>query len=398
MHTDHSVQDIRVGVIGVGNIGSAHAAALSRGDIPGARLAALSDIDPARRAALAAAYPAIPLFADHLSLLASGEVDAVIVATPHGFHPPIAIDAFRAGVHVLVEKPAGVDVGAVADLNRVAADSGLVFGIMFNQRTDPLFSAARRIIREGRLGEMRRLVWIVTNWYRTQSYYDSGAWRATWRGEGGGVLLNQAPHNLDIWQWLMGMPTRLRAFCYSGKYHDIPVEDDATIYAEYENGATATFITTTGEYPGTNRLEITGDRAKLVIENGELHLWELSEPESSFRLSPAGTPAPTLRETVIPAEKAPSGHILILRNFVDAIRNGTPLIAPGEEGIRELSLSNAAYLSAATDEWVDLPPDPAAVSALLDSLRADEGADVAPNTTDPTTLDTDYRARWQVRW
>ncbi len=394
-----SNETVRAAVVGVGNIGLAHAAAIARGDVPGMTLAALCDVNPAKRDYLTELYPDIPVFATHGELLQSGLCDAVIVATPHKFHPIICRAALEAGLHALSEKPAGVDVAALGDLYATAAASGRVFSMMFNQRTDPLFAKAREIVQSGRLGEPKRLVWIITNWYRSQAYYDSGDWRATWQGEGGGVLLNQAPHNLDLWQWIFGMPRRLRAFCYRGKYHRISVEDDATVYAEYENGAVATFITTTGEYPGTNRLEISGDRGKMVIENGELHLFELSEAERDYCFHAVGRPVPTVTETVISEGAPQSGHTLILRNFANAILHGETLIAPGTDGIFELMLSNAAYLSSATDDWVDIPFDTTRFSALLETLCAEELASGA-NKKSEVALSTDaaYKDRWQVQW
>ncbi len=394
-----SLTTVRTGIVGVGNIGLAHAATVYRGDVPGMTLSALCDINPRKRDFLRETYPDVPVFETYEEMLASGLCDAVIVSTPHKFHPPMAKTALEAGLHVVSEKPAGVDIATLDELYATAKASGRVFSMMFNQRTDPLFAKAREIVQSGELGELKRLVWIITNWYRTQAYYDSGDWRATWNGEGGGVLLNQAPHNLDLWQWIFGMPCRLRAFCYRGKYHHIPVEDDATIYAEYESGAVATFITTTGEYPGTNRLEIAGDRGKIVIENGELRLTTLSEPERVYCFHAVGRPFPTCTEAVIPAGPVQSGHTLILRNFANAVLHGEPLIAPGTDGINELTLSNAAYLSSATDEWVDIPFDSTRFTALLAKLRAEETAAGAEKRTDATlSTDPTYKARWQVQW
>lgn len=172
--------------------------------------------------------PGTPQFTDYRQLLNSGLIDAVIIATPHYLHPPIAIEAFGHGLHVMTEKPAGVYTAQVQEMNQAAKESGKVFGIMYNQRTNPLFQEMRQIVKSGRLGELKRSVWIITNWYRTQAYYNSGSWRATWEGEGGGVLLNQCPHNLDLWQWIFGMPSRIRGFCQYGRWHDIEVEDEVT--------------------------------------------------------------------------------------------------------------------------------------------------------------------------
>lgn len=386
---------IRVGIVGVGNIGSAHLSWICAHPEAGLTVAALCDSDPQRREVLRERWPDIPLFADSTVLMRSGRVDAVIVATPHYDHPEIAIEGFRHDLHVLIEKPAGVYTGRVRQMNEEARRSGKVFGIMFNQRTNPLFARTREIVQSGQLGQPKRLVWIVTNWYRTQAYYDSGSWRATWNGEGGGVLLNQAPHNLDLWQWIFGMPRRVYAFCGMGKYHRIGVEDDVTIQAEYASGACATFITSTGEAPGSNRLEISGDRGKLVLEDDKLRWWKLSQPEREFCFSAAEgffLPDMAYEEFTKPAE---AGHPLILRNFADAIRYGTPLIAPGEEGIHSLSLSNAAYLSAWTGDWAEIPVDE---EAFVDHLRRHCAQEKQKPSVRQEHLSDGYQTRWNIRW
>ncbi len=392
---DKDAQSLRVGIVGVGNIGNVHAASIFQGAVRGMTLTALCDVCPKKRDRLAKDYPGIPVFASHEEMLASGLTDTVIVATPHRLHPIIAADAFKAGQNVLTEKPVGVDCKSVRDLYSVAKHSGKAFGIMFNQRTDPLFIKARELVKSGRLGMPKRLVWIITNWYRTQSYYDSGSWRATWDGEGGGVLLNQAPHNIDLWQWIFGMPSRVRAFCYNGKYHNIPVEDDATVYAEYENGAGAVFITTTGEYPGTNRLEISGDRGKIVIEHGILSFYELSYPERDYCFYSSEHSAPEVTVQKFENKKPVLGHKQILTNFASHILHGEKLIAPGYEGIFELMISNAAYLSTWTDDWVELPFDEDLFASMLD--RAAENT-VSKVVKGETTSPQGYRDRWQVQW
>jgi len=243
-------------------------------------------------------------------------------------------------------------------MNEVAQKSGKVFGIMYNQRTNPVYQKLRDLIKSGELGEIKRIIWIITNWYRSQSYYDSGGWRATWAGEGGGVLINQCPHNLDLWQWICGMPKRVRGFCYYGKYHDIEVEDDVTAYMEYENGATGLFITTTGEAPGTNRWEISGDRGKIVVEDGKLTFWRLRVPERQFnREYKGGFGAPECWKCEVPTPGTETAHRGITANWVNAILKGTPLLAPGVEGINGLTISNAIHLSSWLDEWVEIPFD-----------------------------------------
>lgn len=385
---------VRFAVVGLGNMGSVHAQNLLHGKITGATLTAVCDSTPKRRQWAMDTLPNVPVFSSCSEMLSSGLADAVVIATPHYRHPLIAIEAFKAGLHVLTEKPAGVQVSAVKAINDVARQSGKVFGVMFNQRTHPLFQRARQIVQSGELGEKKRLQWTVTNWYRTQAYYDSGSWRATWGGEGGGVLLNQAPHQLDLWQWIFGMPESVWASCTCGRYHHIEVEDDATIFARYANGATATFITTTGEYPGTNRLEIAGDRGKLVLEDGKMRWWRLERPERETCFEPDGdAPAMTFEE-ILP-DGAETAHVGILQNFTDAIRNGTPLLAGGYEAINELILSNAAYLSAWTGEEVHLPLDTARFDALLQERIASSRYDASGEMTH---ADGNYKSRWNVNW
>lgn len=389
---------IRMGIIGLGNMGGAHLQAIAAGDIKGMRLAAVADTDPARLAWAAAAAPGVPGFDSAAGLLASGLVDAVLIATPHWAHPDIALQAMARGLHVLTEKPAGVSLSQVRQVNAAHAASGVVYGIMFNQRTNPLYARARQLVQSGALGQPKRLVWIITNWYRTQGYYNSGAWRASWRGEGGGVLLNQAPHNLDLWQWIFGMPQRLFAVCNVGKYHDIEVEDEAALYAEYANGASATFLTSTGEYPGTNRLEIDGDAGKLVLEDGLLKWWRLEAPETPCRLQATAGQPPAVHYSEIAPSEPETAHRGILQNFADAVLHGAPLLAPGEEGIHELTLSNAAYLSAWQGGWVTLPPDAAAFdAALAERVAASRYTGTAVQAA-PKDADNGYKARWSVRW
>lgn len=241
-------------------------------------------------------------------------------------------------------------------MNEAAQQSNKVFSIMYNQRTNPVYQKLKDLIDSGELGELKRSIWIITNWYRSQSYYDAGGWRATWSGEGGGVLLNQDPHQLDLWQWICGMPTKVRAFMSYGKYHNIEVEDDVTAYVEYANGATGLFVTTTGEAPGTNRLEVTGDRGKIVIEDDKLTFWRLRMPERKFNSEyKGGFGSPECWKCEIPTPGENTQHVGIINNWVDAILNGTELLAPGIEGIKGLTISNAMHLSAWTDLSVELP-------------------------------------------
>ncbi|THG90265.1 hypothetical protein AJ85_11710 [Alkalihalobacillus alcalophilus ATCC 27647 = CGMCC 1.3604] len=270
------MEKIRVGVIGVGSMGTSHVNYLVEGEIEGAILTALLEQRLEKKEELERCYPGVQIFQDEDLFFQQAEVDAILIATPHYDHPRLAIKAFEHQMHVLTEKPAGVYTKQVRGMNEAAEKSGKVFSIMYNQRTNPLYQKVRDLIQTKELGEIRRINWIMTSWYRSQSYYDSGEWRATWAGEGGGVLINQCPHQLDLWQWMTGMmPAKIRSFCSFGKYRDIEVEDEVTAYAEYENGATAVFITTTAEAAGTNRLEIVGEQGKIVVEHGTLTFWRL---------------------------------------------------------------------------------------------------------------------------
>ncbi len=350
---------VRIGIIGTGGMGSHHAGYLHAGDVPNAKLTAVCDINPARlewaRENLGAEVQTFP---DAEELFAAQVVDAVLIATPHYDHPPLAVRAFENGLHVLSEKPAGVYTRQVREMNEAAAKSGKVFAIMFNQRTLGVHRKMKELVETGELGPIQRTNWIITSWFRCQSYYDSGGWRATWSGEGGGVLINQCPHNLDLWQWICGIPTRVRAFCGFGKYHKIEVEDEVTAYVEYANGGTGVFITTTGEAPGTNRFEIIGDRGKLVLEGGQLAFWRATDSVNKFlKESKSGFASPEFWKCEVPMPREGGGHVGITKNWVQAIREGTPLLGSGAEGINSLEISNAMLLSAWTDAWVDIPVD-----------------------------------------
>ena len=394
------MKNIRVAVIGMGNMGTAHATCIANGEIDGMTVTAICDINRAKTASFQKTWPEIKTYTDYRALFEEKTADAVILAVPHPLHAEIAVEALKNNLHVLVEKPADISVSKVGMLNKTAEESDRVFGIMFNQRTNPLFKKAREIVKSGQLGELKRTVWIVTNWYRTQCYYDSSDWRATWAGEGGGVLLNQAPHNLDLWQWICGMPKAVTGFCNIAKYHHIEVEDDATLITRYENGAVGTFITSTGEYPGTNRLEISGDSGKLVLENGVLKWWKLKKSvKAVIADSDQGFAEIDYDYEEIKQEEPETAHKGILQNFANAVLFGEPLIAPGTDGIYELSLSNAAYLSSARgNAEIELPFDAAEFDGLLSTLAAGEtpcGRHAARDGEDRSSC---YKARWMVNW
>lgn len=368
---------VNIGIIGLGGMGRFHAGYLTAGEVPGAKLAAICDVAPDVLAWAEQKWgDDVARFDNAEALMTSGKVDAIIVSTPHYFHPPLAIEALKYGLNVLVEKPAGVYTKQVREMNEAAAKSDKVFGIMFNQRTRGTHQKMKQLVESGELGELRRTQYIITDWFRTQSYYDSGSWRATWSGEGGGVLVNQCPHNLDLWQWICGMPKRVRAFCGFGKFHNIEVEDSVTAYVEYENGATGVFITTTGEAPGTQSFEIAGDRGKLVLNNQGLTFWRTTQSVDKFlNESPDGFAMPEVWKCEIPTSGGEE-HKGITKNFVRAIVDGTPLLANGAEGINGVELANAMLLSAWTDDWVNLPVDEEVYYAKLqERIAASDGSE-----------------------
>lgn len=389
---------VRIGIVGVGNIGTAHANTLFAGKVTGASLAAICDISPDRQAFCKENFAGVQVFDDYKKMFASGLIDAVIVATPHKLHCDIAMDALNSGLNALVEKPVDITVSKSLAINELVKKTDKKFVIMFNQRTNDVFAKAREIVKSGALGELKRTVWIITNWYRTQRYYDSAGWRATWAGEGGGVLLNQAPHNLDLWQWICGMPIEVQANCEVGKYHNIEVEDDVTLLTRYQNGATGIFVTSTGEFPGTNRLEISGTRGKIVVENGTLKWWKLPDDERQICFN-ATELFPRIQcdyEEFVTQSKDGEAHMKIIQNYVNSILHGEELLSPGTDGIYELTLSNAAYLSS----WkggvpVKLPFDNQEFDALLSERQKNS------KTNDPIenkNASGKYSKRWQVNW
>lgn len=351
---------IKLGIIGLGNMGSSHARNIINGNCPDVMLAAVADIDPNRinwgRENLSGE---IAYFDDAINMLDSGMINACIISVPHYDHPKYAIECMRRGIHVMVEKPAGVYTKQVREMNEEAdRHPNVVFGMMFNQRTNCYYRKLRELIISGEYGDIRRINWIITDWYRPQCYYDSGNWRATWAGEGGGVLLNQCPHQLDMWQWLCGMPKKVSAHLHYGLWHDIEVEDDATVYMEYENGVTGVFVTTTGDAHGTNRLEIQMDRAKFVVENNKLMLeeYEMSEQEfSRTNTEPFATVKSTVLEVKTDGENLQ--HIGVINAWADAILRGGKLVADGREGINSIMLSNAIHLSSFLGKEVEIPFD-----------------------------------------
>ena len=363
---------VRLGIIGVGNMGSGHAANILAGKCPEIELTAVAARREARRQWAKDTLPeGTAIFEEGSDLIQSGLCDAVHICTPHYQHPTLAMEAFAAGLHVMCEKPAGVYTKAVREMNEAAEKSGKVFAMMFNQRTNCVYRKMHEMVHSGQLGELKRVNWIITDWYRTQIYYDSGDWRATWDGEGGGVLLNQCPHQLDLLQWICGLPKTVQAFCQEGKWHDIEVEDDVTAYLQFANGATGVFVTTTGDAPGTNRFEVTGTLGKLVCENDKLTFWKLAQDEREFcRTATEGFAQPQCQQVEVETDGENLQHVGVLNAFAGKILHGTPLVAEGTEGLGGLTLSNAMHLSSWLGRAVDIPFDEELFLSELNKRRA----------------------------
>ena len=359
---------VRLGIIGMGNIGKYHADYLLNHKVARCELVAVCALNPAPLER----YRPLKIFADGEQLIRSGEVNAVIIATPHFQHTTLGITAFQAGVHAMVEKPIS---SHKADAEKLIAEHQLhprvVFAGMFQLRTEPRYLKIQRLIHDD-LGRIVRVNWINTDWYRTEAYYSSGGWRATWKGEGGGVLLNQCLHNLDTLQWLCGMPARARGFCQFGRFHHIEVEDNVTAYLEWSNGATGTFISSTGEAPGTNRFEIVGTRGRLVLENNRLAFTRNETDMIQFSQSAKqGFVKPEVWNVDVPFDNAVLPHALMVQNFVNAILDGEPLVAPGEQGIHSVELANAMVYSSLLGQTVELPMAGSAWETKLNQLIAE---------------------------
>ena len=345
------MEKIRFGIIGLGNQGNNYLKRFENNQIENGVITALCDLNPVKVQKVQERTPLenITYFNDYKEMLDSGLVDAVLVETPHYFHPEIAIECLNRDINVIVDKPAGVYTKQVREMNEVAEKSKAKFAVLFNQRMTAVYRKMRELIQAGEIGDIQRVTWIITDWFRTQQYYDSGSWRATWAGEGGGVLINQCPHQIDLLQWVVGkMPVKVNAFCHYGKWHDIEVEDDVTAYFEYDNGATGVFITTTGEAPGTNRFEVSGTKGKLLCEGGKLFLRKNTQDSREFCNDPANTfgGGKLLGEMVeVETDGQNTGHVGIISNFANALLGLEDFFVDGKEGIRGVELMNAIELS-----------------------------------------------------
>ncbi|MBR2929652.1 MAG: Gfo/Idh/MocA family oxidoreductase [Clostridia bacterium] len=388
------MDEVRFGIIGIGNMGSTYLyKTFGEGQVQGGRVSAVCDIDPSRLDGVREKLgDSIAYFSDYHEMLASGLIDAVMIETPHYIHPDIAIEALGRGIHTLCDKPAGVYTKQVEEMNEAARRSSAVFGIMFNQRMNGVYKRMREMIAEGAIGELQRVNWIITDWFRTQFYYDSGSWRATWDGEGGGVLINQCPHQLDLVSWIVGeMPEAVRGFCKYGKWHDVEIEDEVTAYFEYKCGADGVFITTTGETPGTNRLEISGSGGKLLAEGGKLIYTKNKIDGMEFlRTTDKLFGKPETERIEVECEACENMHAAIINNFIARILGKEELVAPGEEGVRGVELMNAIELSGwLGGERVTLPIDGERYLALLSEKRATSRAKTV-RAVGPTCTEGSY--------
>lgn len=353
------MEQVKIGVVGIGNMGTSHCHKLFENKVARGQFVAACDTKQSRLDYVKENFEGVATFNTIEELIESKLCDALIIATPHYDHPSMGILGLNNDLHMLVEKPIGVYSKAVQELNKVANNSSKVFTIMYNQRTNPVYKKAKEMVSQGDLGRLIRVNWVISNWFRSETYYASGGWRATWEGEGGGVLLNQCPHQIDLLQWICGMPKRVRSFAKYGHYHNIEVEDDVTAYLEYENGASGVFISSTGEAPGTNRLEISGSLGKLVIEDNDGMTFYKNKVDCLKFSKTSDQPfaKPEIEVITVDIEGESTDHVGIMQSFVNAILDGSEQLAPGVEGINGLSLSNAIHMSSWTDQWVEFPLD-----------------------------------------
>ncbi len=361
---------VRIGIIGMGNMGRFHANDLLDGKVPRGELAAVGSTSPHKLEEYK--EKGVQIFGSGEEMIASGAIDALLIATPHYQHTSLGVAALEAGLHIMVEKPISAHK---ADAERLiaaaAARPDQVFGAMFQLRVEPRYQKIRELVQGGELGDLVRVLWIMTDWFRSEAYFQSGGWRATWKGEGGGVLLNQCLHQLDAMQWITGMPSQVRSHVGIGKWHDIEVEDDVTCYMEFANGASGAFITSSGETPGSNRFEIAGTMGRLILENDTLTLTRNEVPSDEWcKTSKIGFQKPETTVEEIPIPGADAAHATLMTNFVNAILDGEALIAPGVEGLGSVELANVMVYSGLLNESVDLPMDGAAWEAKLNELIA----------------------------
>ena len=359
---------VRIGIIGMGNMGQFHAKDILEGKVARGELTAVGSTSPKKLAEFE--EKGIKVYGSGKEMIDSGNIDALLIATPHYQHTSLGIAALDAGLHIMVEKPISAHkADAERLIAKAEAHADQVFAGMFQLRVEPRYQKIREIVQNGELGELMRVLWIMTDWFRSEIYFQSGGWRATWEGEGGGVLLNQCLHQLDAMQWITGMPNRVCSHVGIGKWHDIEVEDDVTCYMDFPNGATGAFITSSGETPGSNRFEIAGTKGRLILENEKLTLTRNAIPSDEWcKTSKIGFQQPDTTVENIPIPGSESPHAKLMTNFVNAIIDNEPLIAPGVEGIGSVELANVMVYSGIIGKAIELPMNGAEWETKLNEL------------------------------
>jgi predicted dehydrogenase len=360
------MQPLRIGLVGLGTMGRGHLSKETA--LPEVQIVGVADVDPAAVQSASQTY-GLPGYSSYQELIENGNCEAILIATPHPFHAPIAQYAARHGLHILSEKPIAVTVAEADAMLDAAKKAGVLLGVMFQTRTEPWFKATHDLLASGVIGPIYRSVIVASHWYRTQAYYDSGSWRGTWTGEGGGVLMNQSPHSLDMFIWLGGKPTRVLART-STRFHRIEVEDTAEALIDYGGDHTGYLYTSTAEWPGDDRYEFSGERGKLVVNGRSVRLYRATErvQDTIDHLAVWGKPTGAWEE--IPVEGEPPGHAAVVVQFARAVRLGEPLVATGEDGVNSLELGNAIMLSGDLNQAVDLPLNRNAYDRFLERKRA----------------------------
>lgn len=370
------MEKIRMAVIGIGIMGKKYAKMIREGMISGMRLGAVCCRSQENiQWAKAQLGEEIPVFENTKQLFESSDLfDACLIVTPHKLHPEMIMQALDAGKHVFCDKPIGISMKQCQGIREKLDQSGLVFAMMFHQRMYPKYERIHTLLENGTLGQIRRIMVENSRYYRTWYYHKSGSWRSSWKGEGGGALLNQGQHLLDIWQWLFGMPDSLYAMIPYGKYNDFSVDDEATILMKYPDKKTAVLILTTGEGTWTERMEIAGSKGTLILEDNHLTLHLYDQDLDDYKKTAACSSREEFKEKVLeevfPEDQEPYEEMLT--DFAQAVLKKRPVRVNGLEGLNSLELTNAAYLSAWTGETVALPLDAERYERELEKRITDE--------------------------
>lgn len=359
---------VRMAIIGIGNMGRTYACNIADGFVEGMELTAVCcRNEEGRRWAKERLGEGLVLVDSTDKLFELEDVfDAVLIVTPHKIHPELTIKAFEKGYHVFCDKPAGITARDARRMIESGKRAGKAYAMMFHNRTMPVYEKIKEMLTLGEVGELLRIDYVNTKPYRTKCYHTSSPWRSSFEHEGGGLLINQGQHYLDLWQWLFGMPKRLTATIDYGKYNDFTVDDNCTIYMEFAGGVRGRFFSSTGEPAGEERIEVVGTKAKLVCLDGTLTVsrYERSTKEwYETNTEPFGKLK--IEKEVITYEPCKAPYVVMLQNFSDHLRKGVALIADGYDGYRTLQLSNAAYTSSWLEKEIELPVEETVFAQLL---------------------------------